>query len=213
MAETPDAFAGDLNGAFAFSEDAKREIQSILCDSAQSVMSQLQSVAANHLLDVALDYMPPAPVPEVRGILTALSRVIRCIDQASSSLRNGLSGQTLGNIDTPTDWDNLARIRRLAGHTVRRLERELSFRRKPGRPKNVAREWFAQEVAVVLKRNSVRITTSRSGKFARVLSTMLFETDGAAPEDPFPLIKHGSHYVNDMSPEAWQRVSSYRLVE
>ena len=114
MAETPDVFAGDLNGAFAFSEDAKREIQSILCDSAQSVMSQLQSVAANHLLDVALDYMPPAPVPEVRGILTALSRVIRCIDQASSSLRNGLSGQTLGNIDTPTDWDNLARIRRLA---------------------------------------------------------------------------------------------------
>ena len=65
----------------------------------------------------------------------------------------------------------------------------------------------------MLKRNGVRITTSRSGRFARVLATMLFETDGTAPEDLFPLIKHGSHYVNDMTPEAWRRVSSDHSVE
>jgi hypothetical protein len=213
MNERPEAFADDPGGAFVFSEDARREIQSSLGDADPSVLFQLQIVAANHVFDAATYYMSPVPANELRRIVTALGRVIRCVDQASPSLQNGLSGQTSANVDSQTDWDMLTRISRLAAQSVRRLERELRFRRKPGRPKNTAREWFAQEVAVVLKRNGVRVTTSRSGRFARVLATMLFETDGTAPEDLFPLIKHGSHYVNDMTPETWRRVSSDDSVE
>jgi hypothetical protein len=83
MAETPEAFSDDPSEAFAFSDDAKREIQSILGDADQSVLSQLQSVAATHVLDAATDYMSPLPVRELRKMLTALGRVIRCVDQAS----------------------------------------------------------------------------------------------------------------------------------
>ena len=213
MAQTLDTLADEPNGAFAFSADAKREIQSILGDFDHSVLSELQRVSANHLLYLATDDRSSAPVSEVRRMLSALGAVIRGIDQASAVFRHCLSAQTVADIGTPTDWENLFRIRHLAAHTIRRLERELTFMRKRGRPKNVAREWLAQEVAVVLKRNGVRITTGRSGKFARVLSTMLFEIVGAAPEDLFPLIKHGSHYVNHMTPHVRRRASSYDLVE
>src|SRR5262245_4805058 len=61
MNEPPEAFADDPSGAFAFSEDAKREIQSSLGEADESVLSQLQSVAATHVLDAATDDMSPVP--------------------------------------------------------------------------------------------------------------------------------------------------------
>ena len=109
-----------------------------------------------------MDDMPPVAGPELRPLVTALSNVIQRIIERLRALREYLSGQPVGNVGTPSEWENLERISHVAATTVRRLERELTSRRAPGRPKNFVRQRFAQDVAIVLKRNGVRVTTSRS---------------------------------------------------
>jgi hypothetical protein len=105
---------------------------------------------------------------------------------------------TLGGLmrERPREYEPLLAAAKVLRDSVRKLQIvDFGVKRRRGRPPATNRRMLAVAVAAVLSLNNVRVTTSRGGAYARVLNTVFKEAYGTAADDPFRLIKHGSHAV------------------
>jgi hypothetical protein len=198
------------SGAFTFSNDAVADLRRLLGESAGTLTSQLQHLIREHLsshaksLRSAWSGRSPRVTGdgsvEIQKTIAAVRVLIRRIDEASPFLRRRLEGQTLGDlfIHGGNEWEQLTAFHQTAKARLQGLEAATSRPpRTRGRPKDIDRRWLAVDVAVVLRLGGVSITTSRKGKFARVLETVLFEAAGSAPDDMFRLVREVSRSVNE----------------
>ena len=200
------------NGVFRFSAVALKDLENILGDATESVASQLEIISC--------DYLAGAPGPEPESLSQDIARLVSALEMLvervggvsrTTKVRLGRP-HTLGDVQVGgSPWQSLVAVRRGAADVIRRLK-SVTPRRKPGFPRKERREFFAAAVAVVLRCNNLRVTTSRVGVFGKVLSIVLFETDGqSAPVEIFNLIKKASDFVRNMTDEQihrWAQMAS-----
>jgi len=135
---------------------------------------------------------------ELRKVASALRTLIKSIDEGTSVLEAQLRGPTLRDMMIGgNEWERLVAFRHTATERLQRLEsRAANGLPRRGRPIDLNRTWLASDVAVVLRFGGIRLTRSRVGTFAKVLTVVLDDAYGSAPDDLFRLVKTTADRVN-----------------
>jgi hypothetical protein len=186
------------------------ELRRLLGPAAQQLTPRLQEVVRDHVSPHAKErreaWYGRASSPkgdgsiEIRRTVTALRGLIKTLETADPVLRArfGMGGTFADLGPSGNEWERLRAFREIAEKHLRYLEGcSRPWLQKRGRPKDIHRQQLAHDVAVVLRLGGVELTTSRHGKFARILESILFAIYHEAPEDMFRLIQRVVHAATE----------------
>jgi hypothetical protein len=154
--------------------------------------------------------------PDVQAIVGPLAQLVENIDRMPPELWASFDMPTLGmilgwpgrlpapgpiaSISRRSSADILTVIRELGVRFLERFQLPRKGRGRPGRPKKQTLHLLALEVAALLKRHDVSVTTSRTGKYGKVLDIVFRSVLGSdCPTELFPYIKSAVDDLKEMN--------------